>query len=201
MYDPEEYRQQRNRLRAQIEANRTPEQRAELDQIRAQRAAYEALPNHAKTALEELEVFDAFVVAAQIAVDKGSRANAPTPEPDIRCTITGGAHYFELGEITDRPMARAAADALKHDETRVTAFSQVEPFTYILGTKRNKTYSTSGAPVDLVLYYRTQSPPWPQYFAELLSSNMAEVDALVTDGPFQRVWVFDFSHNAILWHS
>jgi len=201
MYDPEVSRQEHNRLRAQIEANRTPEQRAEADQIRAQRAAYDALPNHAKTALEELEVFDAFVVAGQIAVDLGSRANAPTPEPDIRCTITGRVHYFELGEITDQSVARATADALKYDEPCGTAFSQAEPFTYIIGRKRNKTYSTSGAPVELVLYYRTQSPPWPQYFADLLASSLAELDALVTDGPFHRVWIFDFCHNAILWHS
>ncbi len=201
MYDPEAYRQTRDQLRAEIEANRTPEQRAEADQIRAQRAAYEALPNHTKTELEELDVFDAFAIASSVTVDPQSRANAPAPEPDIRSTIGGVLHYFELGEITDQPVARATADALKHDEPRGTAFSQTEPFTYIIAKKGTKTYITNGAPVDLVLYYRTQHAPWLSYLTEMVAGNMAALDALITGGPFQRVWIFDFNKGAVLWHS
>jgi hypothetical protein len=72
MYDPEAYRQERDRLRAEIEGNRTPEQRAEADQIRAQRAAYDALPNGTKTELEEIELFDAFTTASGVTVDPHS---------------------------------------------------------------------------------------------------------------------------------
>ena len=201
MYDPETYRQERERLRSEIEASRTPEQKAEADQIRAQRAVYEALPNGTKTELEELEVFDAFTAVAGLAVDPDSRVNAPIPEPDIRCTIRGALHYFELGEITDQSVARATADALKYDEPRGTAFSQIEPFAYIIGKKRTKIYRTNAAPVELVLYYRTQHAPWPAYFADLLASSMADLDALVIGGPFQRVWIFDFVNKTVLWHS
>ncbi len=169
--------------------------------MRAQRAAYEALPNGTKTELEEVEVFDAFTVASGIAVDPHSRVNAPAPEPDIRCTTAGVLQYFELGEITDQPVARTLADALKYDEPRGTSFSQTEPFTYIIAKKGTKTYTTNGAPVDLVLYYRTQHAPWASYFADMLASSMAELDALTTGGPFQRVWVFDFNKATILWHS
>jgi hypothetical protein len=49
MYDPEEFRRRRDRLRAEIEANRTPEGKAWADQIRAQRAAYDALRQEATT--------------------------------------------------------------------------------------------------------------------------------------------------------
>src|SRR5665213_3386201 len=201
MHDPEAYRQERARLRAEIEASRTPEQKAEADQIRAQRAGYESLPNGTKTELEEREVFDAFAAAARIAVDPNSRANAPIPEPDIRCTITGALHYFELGEITGQPVARVAADSLRYDEPRGTAFSQTEPFAYIIGKKRTRTYVTNGAPVELVLYYRTQHAPWPADFADLLANSMTDLDALVIGGPFQCVWRFDFVKSTVLWHS
>jgi hypothetical protein len=201
MYDPETYRQESDRLRAEIEASRTPEERAMADQIRAQRAAYEALPNGTKTELEELEVFDAFTFASGIAIDPHSRANASPPEPDIRCTIAGVLRYFELGEITDQPVTRTSADALKYDEPRGTAFSQTEPFTYIVAKKRTKTYTTNKAPVDLVLYYRTQRAPWVSYFEGMLASSMAELDALTTGSPFQRVWVFDFNKATVLWRS
>jgi hypothetical protein len=201
MYDPETHRQERERLRAEIEANRTAEQRAEADQIRVQRAAYESLPNNKKTELEELEVFDAFVAAAGIDVDPNSRANAPTPEPDIRCTINGQLRYFELGEITDPSVARTTADALKYDEPRGTSFSQTEPFAYIVGKKRTRTYATNGSPIELVLYYRNQYAPWPTYFADLLANNMEGLAALVTGGTFQRVWIFDFAKGTVLWHS
>jgi hypothetical protein len=200
-YNPETYNQRRDQLRAEIEANRTPEQRAEANQIRAQRAAYEALPNGTKTELEEIEVFDAFVAAAGIAVDANSGANASAPEPDIRCTVAGALHYFELGEITDQPVARTLADALKYDEPRGTAFSQTEPFAYIIAKKRTKTYTTTGARVDLILYYRTQYAPWASYFTDMLTSNMTALDALTIGGPFQRVWIFDFNKATILWHS
>ena len=201
MYDPEEFRRKRGRLRAEIEARRTPEGKAWADQIRAQRAAYEALPNNKKTELEELEVFNAFAVAAEVDVDSGSGVNAQSPEPDIRCAIKGDLHYFELGEITDQSVARCTADALKYDEPRGTAFSQAEPFAYMIGKKRTKTYATKGAPVELVLYYRNQSPPFSSHFSELLASSMTYLAALVNSGPFQRVWIFDFAKKRVLWHS
>jgi hypothetical protein len=201
VYDPEKYRQERKRLRAEIEASRAPEEKADADRIRAERAAYEALPNSKKTELEELEIFRAFAAAARIDFDSGSEVSAPIPEPDIRCTINGDLHCFELGEITDQPVARSTADALKYDEPRGTAYSQTEPFVYIIRKKRTKTYATNGATVHLVLYYRTQHAPWPSYFADLLASSLPDLEALVSGGPFQRVWIFDFVKKLVLWRS
>src|SRR5437660_12715478 len=102
MYNREEFRRKRYWLRAEIEANRTPEERARADQIRAQRAAFEALPNNKKTEIEELEVFNAFAAVAEAGIDSGSGVNGCSPEPDIRCGIRSEVHYFELGEITDQ---------------------------------------------------------------------------------------------------
>lgn len=201
MYDPEDFRRRRDNLLAEMEANRTPEGKVSADRIRARRAAYGALPNNKKTELEELEVFNAFAAVAEVDVDCGSGVNAQSPEPDVRCAIRGELHYFELGEITDPSAARCTADALKYDEPRGTAFSQTEPFAYIIGKKRTKTYATGGAPVELVLYYRNQSPPWPEYFAEMLVNSLADLEALVTNGRFKRVWIFDFPEKRVLWHS
>src|SRR5579872_4290896 len=147
MYDREEFRRKRDRLRAEIESNRTPEGKLCADQIRAQRDAYQVLTSSEKTELEELEVFGAFAEVADIDVDSKSWVSASPPEPDIRCVIKGNPHYFELGEITDQSVARCTADALKYDEPRGTAFSQSEPFAYIIGKKCTKTYATNGAPV------------------------------------------------------
>jgi hypothetical protein len=202
MYNPEESRKAKERVRAEIEANRTAEGRIAAEQIRSRRAAYEALPNSRKTEVEEMQVFETFAAAvAEARVDSGSGINAVSPEPDVRCTVTGARHYFELGEITDQPVAKSMADAIKSDEPRGCAFSQDRPFAYIIDKKRSRTYTTSGAPVELVLYYRTQSPPPPSHFEKLLSDAASHLLALVTSGPFQRVWIFDFSEKRVLWHS
>ncbi len=98
-------------------------------------------------------------------------------------------------------MARCTTDALKHYEPRGTAFSQTEPFAYIIRKKYTRTYPTNGALVELVLYYRNQSPPFPSYLTELLTSNAINLKALVDGGPFQRVWIFDFGKKQVLWRS
>jgi hypothetical protein len=202
MYNRENFREKRERLRAEIEANRTPEEKVEAEQIRAQRAAYNALSNGMKTEIEELEVFNAFAgVVGEARIDSDSGINAVKPEPDIYCTVAGTRHYFELGEITDRPVAKSMADAIKHDEPRGCAFSQDRPFAYIIEKKRSRLYTTSGAPLELLLYYRTQSPPPSSHFGELLNNTASDLQALVTSGPFQRVWIFDFSKKRVLWHS
>lgn len=201
MHDPEGYRRELQRLRAEIEARRTPEQKAKAERIRAQRAAYEAMPNARKTEKEELEVFRAFVRATELEVDSGSEANGLAPEPDIRCTMDGRVYYFELGEIADQPVARAMANALKHDEPRGTAYSESRPFAYIIGKKRSRSYTTKDAAVDLVLYYRTQPSPTPSSFGGMLAQSLPDLLGLTTPGPFQRVWIFDFNKQSLLWRS
>ncbi len=48
---------------------------------------------------EELTVFKLFVAAANLEIEQGSATNADPPNPDVRCTIAGAVHYFELGRI------------------------------------------------------------------------------------------------------
>jgi hypothetical protein len=201
MYDPKKYRQERDKLRAEIVALLTPEDKTWADQIRAKQAAYEALPNGKKNEIEELDVFKAFEAFAAVGIDSGSWVNAPSPEPDIRCASRGEGRYFELGEITDPRVARCAADSLKYDEQTVTAFSQDGPLEYIIRKKSTRKYATGGVPVELVLYYQTQHAPPDWYFAHMLARNMAALEGLVASGLFQRVWIFDFVKKRILWRS
>lgn len=93
------------------------------------------------------------------------------------------------------------SDVLRHDEPCGTAFSQTEPFSYIITKKGGKRYITGGAPVELLLYYRIQSSPFASYFTDLLITSKSDLESLEAHGPFRRIWIFDFAKNRILWQS
>jgi hypothetical protein len=196
----EKYRIERDQLRAEIERNRTPEQRAEAEEIRARRHAYERLPGRVKTEMNELEVFRAFAIAAGLGVDEGSARNAKPPAPDIWCSIGGAPCYFELGEVADTSVAYSLAKALENDEPTGGPFSQMEPFRDILIAKAGKKYIANGSPIDLLLHYQKQAPPWKQYFDEMVDKYAAEINAVLSanGGPFQRLWVFNVWEGEIL---
>ncbi len=202
MYDPEKCRQERQRILAEIEAIRTSEQKLEAESLRAQRAAYEALPSSRKTEIEELEVFNDFATHVPDAhIDSGSGINATRPQPDIRCTVASILLYFELGEITDQRVARSRTDAIKHMEPRGCAYSQEDPFEYIIKKKCTRSYQTNGSPVELLLYYRKQSPPLPCDLEKMLKNAATDLLTLVSNGPFQRVWIYNFWNKHLLWLS
>jgi hypothetical protein len=118
--------------------NRTPAQRAEADEIRVRRHAYERLPGRVKTEMNELAVFRAFEAVADIGIDDGSVQNAKAPEPDIWCTIAGNPHYFELGEIADTSVAHNLTKAFELNQPKGGAFSHMEPFHGILTSKARR---------------------------------------------------------------
>jgi hypothetical protein len=151
--------------------------------------------------LEELDIFNSFAASGTADIDAGSGVNRPSPEPDIYCTVLGAGCYFELGEITDRPVSKSMAAAMKRDEITGCAFSQDRPLEHIVKKKAGRKYQTSGRPVDLLLYYRTQPAPPRSHFAELLQQNMPLLNGLVVGGQFRLVWVFDFTKKVVLWHS
>lgn len=201
--DRERVRREHETRCADIDAIRTPDEKKVAEQIKAQRAAYEALAKDEQQTREEIEVFDAFAAASEVSIDRGSAAkgDADRHEPDIRCSIKGKLRYFELCRVIDRDVARITGNALSRMKVLGTQFSQTEPFVYAIQKKCKKAYETSGAPVELVLYYRYQSPPPSQQFAELIESSMTDLEALIARGPFKRVWIFDFAKVQILWRS
>jgi hypothetical protein len=129
MYDLENYREERRKRWAEVQALVTPEDKTWADRNRGEQTAYDALPIGKKNELKKLAAFIAFAAVAGIDVDSGSVINAPSRErkPDIRFTRKGRPHYFELAEITDQKLARCSARALKYDEQAVTAFSHDRP--------------------------------------------------------------------------
>jgi hypothetical protein len=179
----EKYRQERDRLRAEIERSWTPEQRAEAEAIRARRLAFERLPGRVKTEMNEMEVFRAFVVAAGLNVDDGSARNAKPPEPDIWCSIAEAPYYFELGEAADTSVAHSLAQALENDEPTGGAFSQMEPFRDILTSKSGKKYVSNGSPIDLLLHYQKQTPPWKEYFDEMVDKYASQINGVLSHNP------------------
>lgn len=150
--------------------------------------------------MNELEVFRAFAMAAGIGVDEGSARNAKPPEPDIVCSIAGAPHYFELGEIADTSVAYSLAKALEKDEPTGGPFSQMEPFRDILTSKAGKTYVANGNPIDLLLHYQKQTPPWKEYFDAMVDTYAREINAVLSanGGPFKRLWVFSVWGKEIL---
>jgi hypothetical protein len=63
--------------------------------------------------------------------------------------------------------------------------------------KTASTYKTDGAPLDLVLYYDKQFPIAP---AEILKGCQADIEAaLIPNGPFSRIWIYDSWGKSILW--
>ena len=200
MYSRDHYMQRRRQLRAEIEHSRTPEERQLDEELRSRRAKYDSLPASVKKEMGELQVFRAFARVASIRIEAGSDRSVDPPEPHVLCSIDGSPYYFELGEITDQGVARSYAIALKTDEPTGGAFSQDIPFASLLSGKARKTYVTSSAPVDLLMYYRKQYPPGEQRFTEMVNASARDLHALLkrNGGPFDRFWIFDFWNDKIL---
>jgi len=146
----------------------------------------------------EMAVFKSFIGASEIAIDEGS-SNAEPPHPDIRCTVAGKLHWFELGQIIDKEVAA------KTSRTRKTmdggfGFSQETPFVYIVKDKATKTYETLGAPVDLALHFDLHLGTKRVVIDQILK-HAALLKSLVGTGPFSRVWIYDEYTKCIVWSS
>jgi hypothetical protein len=185
----------RNAILEGMERQRTPEQREDAKRLRAERRAYELLPNDAKKAQNERQVFEEFSRVANLDIDLNSVAQCPIPEPDIRCDVNGSPRYFELGEITDEVVAQSLART-RPGTFFPCAYSQEDPFKYLIEKKQSTTYRTDGLPVDLLMYYRKQGPPLQEHFQQLMRKYDRDLAALRQR--FHRIWIFDFTRKEIL---
>lgn len=141
--------------------------------------------------------FVKFVKAADLGFDPYDHENPKPPEPDIRTGVSGRPYYWELGEITDEGLARAARLSEKTGEITGGPFSQLEPLTRMLNSKCSKKYETGGSPVDLLLFYSKQYPYIPT-LREYLGKRYV-VDLLHVS-QFSRVWLFsDWPPGRVLW--
>ena len=99
-----------------------------------------------------MSVFKFCASTPGIKVDAGSVENVDPPYPDIRCTISGKPHWFELGRIINDEVA-AKIDTKRRTLDEGFSFSQEIPFVEIITKKAKKMYETHGSPVDLVLHF------------------------------------------------
>jgi hypothetical protein len=149
-----------------------------------------------KKADREMAVFKSFV-ASGVAIDKGSESNAEPPYPDVRCTISGKLHWFELGQIIDKEVA-AKTSPRRNRMDGGFGFSQETPFVYIVKDKATKTYETLGAPVDLVLHFDLHLGT-KRVIQDQIQKHAALLKTLVNEGPFSRVWIYDEYTKSIVW--
>jgi hypothetical protein len=104
-----------------------------------------------------------------------------------------------LGEITDRGLASGLSKAIKTGEITGGAFSQDQPFAYILEQKSNKSYRIRKVGIlELILYYDKQYPP-PQSWNLAASLGHSIAEKMIQQGPWIRIWVYDDWKKKVLW--
>jgi hypothetical protein len=149
----------------------------------------------------EISVFRAFAKVVKITgveIDPATIENKEPPGPDIKCLVNGRRYFFELSQILDEDLARDIGNSeKKRIDSDGAWFSEEEPLIGRIRAKAKKTYSTNGGCIDLLLYYERQFPFAP---TEYLKNYEAEIRAaLLPQGPFSRIWIFDLWTDAIIW--
>lgn len=151
---------------------------------------------------EELRIFKDFAgnhLQAEGIILASSRNCAP-PFPDIECFLEETRYFFELGEIADRGLAAGVSRLLRTGATTGGAFSQEAPLLYIIRSKAQKTYTTDGCGLDLLLHYSKQYPYEPLVL-ESFKIHDQELSRLFLEPlfPFQRIWIYnDWNKELIL---
>jgi hypothetical protein len=145
----------------------------------------------------EKSVFLDFAEAAGLPVDPLSLESCREPEPDIRVGVEHETVYYELGRILDDYMQERRREGLKKAPTQVSVNPSRAglPERDRLQLKLLKPYSTNGLPLELLLYYDSETP-WvlggiPPLDFNVFASHVME--PLLTPMPshIRRVWVFD----------
>jgi hypothetical protein len=161
------------------------------------RAAFDALPSPEKKRQLEMKIFKGFAGAAGLGVDPGSEKNEEPPLPDMSCTVQGAPRFYELGEITDQDLARNLSRS--GSATTGGFFEEEGPLFRMLNKKATSSYTTDGVPVELILHYDKQFPFLP---VERLTGSEAKIAAaLLPNGPFAKIWIYDSWSNKVLWSS
>jgi len=174
-------------------------QKDSLDDIYSdeRKSQWNALSRDDQKKVMESKVFIGFAKVSGVVVAPFEHDNAEPPFPDIRVIVQDSTYYFELGEITDEGLARGVSDAIKTGNNTGGPFSEGDPLLRMFREKCLRTYSTDGNPVDLVLFYSKQYPYDPLAHLKL---NSVEIDKLVADSQFTRIWLYtDWYPQQILW--
>ena len=154
---------------------------------------WDELRSDQKKLYTEWRTFRDFANVAPLDIDPRTIDNREPPEPDVHCLISSKEHYFELGEVTDQALARAAGIAAKQGQDVFAGqFSQLAPLIRIFQRKCAKTYDTNGRPVHLLLHYSVghQVPHSALLRAEVSQGQQAIMREL-QNSPFSSLWLYD----------
>jgi len=168
------------------------------DQSIKEKQLWNALDPGEKRQTTESVAFASFAGSTLLLPDPFDHSNEDPPRPDICTEIRGGKYYFELGEITDENLAKSISDPIRARTVSGCALSQIDPLGKMLDQKCRKRYETSGAPVDLLLYYWRQSPYEP-VIEDYISENRTEIDRAFKNSGFQNIWIYDMESERVLW--
>jgi hypothetical protein len=144
----------------------------------------------------EIGIFRAFRTASGLPVDEGSEANRNPDYPDIECSIAGQQYFFELGRIISPEVAEKLEPKRRKLEGGFS-FNQEQPLLDIVESKKKKSYTTNGSPVDLILHFDLRLGTGATV-ERLIQRNPNLLECLCTTGPFKRVWVFDEHANKVV---
>jgi hypothetical protein len=164
----------------------------ETDITKRQRA-WKALTKEQEKAYNEYLTFRKFAAVAPLDINPQSIENRDVPEPDIYCLLSGVGHHFELGEVTDPKIAKAAGDAAKADDDIYGGFySQSEPLQTMVEKKCSKTYATNGLPVSLLLHYTPgHQVPFLPAFENFIAESRPWIEAQLKQSAFDSIWFFN----------
>jgi hypothetical protein len=153
----------------------------------------------------ERSVFLDFAKAAGIPIDVSSVESPNPPEPDIRVSVGGETVYYELGRILDDYMQGRRKTALKNapKQASVNPSRAGLPEHDVLQSKLSNSYSTNGLPLEILLYYDSETP-WvlggiPPVDFKVFASHVMEPLLMPMPSHIRRVWVFERYCNSILW--
>jgi hypothetical protein len=157
----------------------------------------EGLGKDQRKAFIEMSVFKSFAAVSGLAIDEGSTESVDPPNPDIRCTISGKPHWFELGQIISETVAQKISPK-QRAIGGAFSFSQEKPFVEIMRKKAKKTYETQGIPVDLVLHFDLRLGSKSVVLRQI-EKHDGLLKSLASVGPFARIWIYDAWTKCILW--
>jgi hypothetical protein len=153
----------------------------------------------------ELEVFRAFAIAANLDVASDSIELRMPPEPDIWCCCNGEIVYFELGRLLDQGMQRLRLRAMREAPQPVALdYKEIGlPERDMLRTKLTAAYTTTGFPLELLLYFDAENwlvaggivhDDFPWHARHVMQPLLTPMPTHV-----RRVWVFERYRNTVLW--
>ncbi len=152
----------------------------------------------------EWETFTSFSRAAGVAVDPAciemlDPSSACPPPPDLKCSIDGSEHFFELGEIIQQEIAWALSRFSSQPiaEPHLPLDTILAPLEAILGKKLTKSYDSEARPISLLLYYNYDPIFW-ELLRPLVVEKMAEFRVRFESSIFDSIYLFDAANGRVL---